>query len=85
MGAPSSTGQNSENTDMKLLTNLVVVAGVGVGLRSVGLLLEELLVADGRESGGLMDNRGDINPLVDRDDLVDSGWCDGLSLNNGLD
>jgi hypothetical protein len=64
---------------------LVVVASVRVGLRRAALLLEELLVADGGKGSGLVDDRGDINPLVNGDDLVNSGGGDGFSLDDGLD
>jgi len=67
------------------LTDLVVVASVGVGLWGARLLLEELFMADSRESSGLVDNRGSINPLVDGDGLVNGGGLDGFSLDNGLD
>lgn len=56
-----------------------------MGLWRAALLLEELLVADGGKGGSLVDNGSDIDPLVDRDDLVDSGRGNGLSLDNGLD
>jgi len=65
--------------------DLVVVASVGVGLWGARLLLEELFMADSRESSGLVDNRGSINPLVDGDGLVNGGGLDGFSLDNGLD
>jgi hypothetical protein len=62
------------------------MTGVRMGLWSRAvLLLEELLVADGGESGSLVDDRGNIDPLVDGDDLVNGGRGDGFSLDNGLD
>jgi len=68
-----------------LLTDLVVVTGVRVGLGGLALGLEELVVADGGEGGGLVNDRGSVNPLVNGDGLVNSGGLDGLSLDNGLD
>ena len=56
-----------------------------MGLRGAALLLEELLVADGRKGSSLVDDRGDINPLVNRDDLVNSGGSNSFSLDDGLD
>jgi hypothetical protein len=62
-----------------------MVTRVGVSLSGAGLLLEELLVADGGQGGCLVNNGSDINPLVNGDDLVDSSRSDGFSLDNGLD
>lgn len=42
-------------------------------------------MADGGESGSLVDNGSSINPLVNRDDLVNGGRGNGLSLDDGLD
>lgn len=64
---------------------MVVVASVRVGLGGAALLLKELLVADGGKSSGLVDDRGDIDPLVNRDDLVNSGGGNSFSLDDGLD
>jgi hypothetical protein len=68
------------------LTELVVVAGVlvGVGLLRL-LLLEEVGVGDGREGSGLVDNRSLVDLLVDGLSVVDSGGLDSLSLDDGLD
>ena len=64
---------------------MVVVASVRVGLWGAALLLEELLVADGGKGSGLVDDRGDIDPLVNRNDLVNSGGGNSFSLDDGLD
>lgn len=58
---------------------------VRVGLGLVGLGLQELLVADGGEGGGLVNNGSGVDPLVNGDGLVNSGGLDGLSLDDGLD
>lgn len=42
-------------------------------------------MADGGEGGGLVNNRGDVNPLVNGNDLVNSGGRNGFSLDDGLD
>ena len=85
LGAPSSTCQKCQKAECKgQLTNLVVVTGIGVGLGGTGLLLEELLVADGGEGSGLVNNRGSVNPLVNGDGLVNSGGLNGFSLDDGL-
>ena len=63
----------------------MVVAGITVSLRGAALLLEELLVTDSGKGGGLVNNGSSINPLVNRDDLVNGGRGNGLSLDDGLD
>jgi hypothetical protein len=64
---------------------LVVVTVVRVSLGKLGLALEELVVADGGEGGGLVNDGGGVNPLVNGDGLVDNGGLDSLSLDDGLD
>ena len=56
-----------------------------MGLWRAALLFEELLVADGGKGSGLVDDRGDIDPLVNRNDLVNSGGGNSFSLDDGLD
>lgn len=61
------------------------MARIRVGLWGAALLLEELLVGHGGKGSGLVNNGSDVDPLMDRDDLVNSCRGDGLSLDDGLD
>lgn len=63
-----------------------MVAGVlvGVGLLRL-LLLKEVGVGDGREGGGLVDDRSLVDLLMDGLSVVDSGGLNSLSLDDGLD
>jgi hypothetical protein len=68
------------------LVERVRVGLVGVGVRGELLLVgKELLVGDGGESGGLVDDRCLVDFLVDGVGVVDNGWCDGLTLDDWLD
>lgn len=64
---------------------MVVVTVVGVGLWKLRLALEELVVADGGKSGCLVNDRSSVNPLVNRDGLVNDGGLNSFSLDDGLD
>lgn len=63
---------------------LVVWVRVGRGLALALLLLEELLVTDGGEGSGLVNDGSLVNSLVDRDSLVNGSGLDGFSLDDGL-
>lgn len=77
------TGTTDSWSTLVVLVRVVAVR-VRVGSRSL-LLLEEVLVRNGWEGGGLVNDRGVVDLLVDSSGVVDSGWLDGLLLDDWLD
>lgn len=77
------TGTTDSWSTLVVLVRVVAVR-VRVGSRSL-LLFEEVLVRDGWEGGGLVNDRSVVDLLVDSSGVVDSGWLDGLLLDDWLD
>lgn len=87
-GAPSSTIKSADVPvgNQSQRTVLVGVAAVSVGHGTARfLLLQELGLRDSRQGGGLVDNRGVVDLLVDGRGVVNDGGLDSLTLDNGLD